>query len=98
MVDREGLYYLTSPHQTYNLDLLGRISVPLLLVRGVPISGTAQSAMLVDLVNICACPYEPYDQPAVYYPSRPCWLFLILVYTLVKIKPIPDKSGCLVKF
>ncbi|MBD2247032.1 hypothetical protein [Nostoc sp. FACHB-888] len=69
--------------------MLEQISVPLLLVRGFPIPGTTQYyklAMLVDQVSICACPCEPSDQPAAYYPSRTCWLFLVSVYTFGKTR------------
>ena len=56
------------------------------LIRGLTIPGTAQSAMLIGQVSICAYLYEPYDQPAAYYPSKACWLFLTSVYTFGKTR------------
>ncbi|WP_181373960.1 hypothetical protein [Nostoc commune] len=39
-------------------------------------------------MSICACSCEPDDddQPAAYYPSKTCWLFLVSVYTFGKTR------------
>ncbi len=42
--------------------------------------------MLIGQVSICAYLYEPDDQPAAYYPSKACWLFLTSVYTFGKTR------------